>query len=624
MPTFFLSSRMRVYKRKSERATQSQEVYELAAAEVLEKKCSIRRASQTFGLCHVSLYRYIKKKKSNESLRVGYVKPRQVFTAEEEGKMASYLLKCAEIYFGLLPIEVRKLAYQCGVQLNAKNIPPSWYQNNMAGTDWFQNFMRRNAHLSLRTPEATSLSRATSFNKTNVNSFFEIYQRLLQKYQFNASRIWNIDETGVTTVQKPKKIVAARGQKQIGAITSAERGTLVTLACASNAAGNFIPPMFVFPRLKYSEIFIRGGPPDCIGAGNSSGWMTEKEFLIFMDHFIKHAKPTKEEPILLLLDNHSSHVNIGVVEKAKENNVIMLSFPPHCSHNLQPLDVGVYGPFKNYINRAQTAWMHNNPGKTMTIYDIPGIVKESLPLALNPANIMSGFKASGVWPLNADIFQDSDFAPSYVTDRPDPTQEPDIVNVTENLSLNLENPELLDSAPELDISTTEIISQIETANEPTLSCSSLQKTFSPSKIRPLPKAPPRKMNTNSRRKRKSTVLTDTPEKQALQKEYEEKMKKKQKKDDKVKGKGKGKGKGKDKRKSTKNKTGVNRAKKKILCSNSESESEEWYCLVCGEAYTDSNKEDWVECIICKMWAHVGCVIGDTISFICINCSSDED
>lgn len=111
--------------------------------------------------------------------------------------------------------------------------------------------------------------------------------------------------------------------------------------------------MFVFPRLKYSEIFVRVGSPDCIGAGNSSGWMTEKEFTVFMDHFIKHSKPTKEEPVLLLLDNHSSDVNIGVVEKCKENNVILLSFPPHCFHNLQPLDVGVYGPFKNYVNRAQ-------------------------------------------------------------------------------------------------------------------------------------------------------------------------------------------------------------------------------------------------------------------------------
>ncbi|KAG5900224.1 hypothetical protein JTB14_008106 [Gonioctena quinquepunctata] len=90
----------------------------------------------------------------------------------------------------------------------------------------------------------------------------------------NASWIWNIDGAGATTAQKSKQIVAARGQKQVGAITSAERGTLVRLACACNAAGNFIPPMFVSPRLKYTKIFVHGGPPDCIGAGDSSGWMT--------------------------------------------------------------------------------------------------------------------------------------------------------------------------------------------------------------------------------------------------------------------------------------------------------------------------------------------------------------
>lgn len=55
---------------------------------------------------------------------------------------------------------------------------------------------------------------------------------------------------------------------------------------------------------------------------------------------------------------------------------------------------------------------------------------------------------------------------------------------------------------------------------------------------------------------------DTPEKEGLEKEYEEKMKKTQKKDDKIIGKGKGKEQGKGKGKSTKNKTGVARAKKR--------------------------------------------------------------
>ncbi|KAK4876857.1 hypothetical protein RN001_009363 [Aquatica leii] len=54
----------------------------------------------------------------------------------------------------------------------------------------------------------------------------------------------------------------------------------------------------------------------------------------------------------------------------------------------------------------------------MTIYDIPGIVRTALPLALTPNNIMSGFAKTGIFPYNQNKFSDADFAPSYVTDRP--------------------------------------------------------------------------------------------------------------------------------------------------------------------------------------------------------------
>ncbi|XP_065172715.1 uncharacterized protein, partial [Atheta coriaria] len=131
--------------------------------------------------------------------------------------------------------------------------------------------------------------------------------------------------------------------------------------------------MFIFPRIKYRDHFVRDGPADCIGAGNKSGWMTGVEFRIFMQHFIKSVKPCPSNPALLLLDNHSSHLDIEVVEMAKDNNVVLLSYPPHCSHKLQPLYVGVYGPFKNYYASQQDAWMRNHPGKTMTIYNIPSI-----------------------------------------------------------------------------------------------------------------------------------------------------------------------------------------------------------------------------------------------------------
>lgn len=54
------------------------------------------------------------------------------------------------------------------------------------------------------------------------------------------------------------------------------------------------------------------------------------------------------------------------------------------------------------------------------IYDIPELVKTSLPLAATIDNIQSGFRVTGISPLNENIFPDSEFSGSYVTDRPTP------------------------------------------------------------------------------------------------------------------------------------------------------------------------------------------------------------
>jgi hypothetical protein len=117
--------------------------------------------------------------------------------------------------------------------------------------------------------------------------------------------------------------------------------------------------------------------------------MTGNDFVLFMQHFIKHTRVTKDRPVLLLLDNHQSHLAIKVLDLAKENGAVLLTFPPHTSHKLQSLDRSMYGPFKKFVDSASDAWLRSNPGRTMTIYDIPSIVNQSN--ALTPKNIKSGF-----------------------------------------------------------------------------------------------------------------------------------------------------------------------------------------------------------------------------------------
>ncbi|XP_023216961.1 uncharacterized protein LOC111619466 [Centruroides sculpturatus] len=587
----------------------------------------IKTVARELDICHMTLYRFVKKLKSGvENAVVGYKKVRLVFSEEQENKLAEYLLKCATIFFGLLPEEVRKLAYECAQKFNASDIPPSWHENKKAGPDWLTGFLKRNPQLSIRAPESTSASRASSFNKHNINEFFTKLGTVLDKYKFPPSRIYNLDETGVTTVLKPKKIIAKKGTKQVGAIVSAERGSLVTVELAANALGHTVPPMFIFPRLKYKDLFIKGGPPESIGAGNSSGWMTATEFLIYMDHFIKHTRPSPSDPVLLLLDNHQSHVDINVVEKAKSNSIVMLSFPPHCTHRLQPLDVGVNAPFKNYCAKAQDNWLRSNPGKTMSIYEIPEIVKYALPIAATPINIMSSFKKAGIWPYDPNIFTEDDFAPSFVTDRPlAPTHESVSAGITPINDIDIIDMEVSEAETSIDKSnnareTVSIIDERQILDQPgpsgvvNLSTTSgvvqgLGKDvpFSPEAIRPFPKAPPRS-GTIKRCRRKSAILTDTPEKQALAEEQSKKRKVSIDNEEVRKNKGKGrvkrnqgnKIKGSDKRtlKGKGKRKSIKRQVVQMSSENSENEEDslEYYCLVCCDRYSNSRSgEEWIQC-----------------------------
>ena len=65
--------------------------------------------------------------------------------------------------------------------------------------------------------------------------------------------IYNLDKMDCTTAQQPGGVVATTEKKRIGLVTSAERGELIIVLYAVGASGVAVPPMFVFPRVKFLE-----------------------------------------------------------------------------------------------------------------------------------------------------------------------------------------------------------------------------------------------------------------------------------------------------------------------------------------------------------------------------------
>jgi len=72
-----------------------------------------------------------------------------------------------------------------------------------------------------------------------------------------ASNIWRKWKWNkqLSTVQRPEKVVSVKGSKQVGKITSAERGINVTVVWAMSASGSYVPPVFLFPRKKHAVHF---------------------------------------------------------------------------------------------------------------------------------------------------------------------------------------------------------------------------------------------------------------------------------------------------------------------------------------------------------------------------------
>ena len=59
----------------------------------------------------------------------------------------------------------------------------------------------------------------------------------------------------------------------------------------------------------------------------------------------------------------------------------------------------------------------------MSICDNPEIVRNDWPCAAVPVNIMSGFKATGIFPFDRTNFTETDFASSPLTNCPEGSRE---------------------------------------------------------------------------------------------------------------------------------------------------------------------------------------------------------
>lgn len=228
-----------------------------------------------------------------------------VFNPEQEEELVQRILNSCKTFYDITVTTLRKIAYDFAEANKLKHIFNR--DTGLAGMDWYYSFKNRHPNISLRIPESTSLNRITSFNESEVNIFFNNLKLLQEEHNFVSERMFNVDETGITNVHKNSKILARKGLKQVGKVTSGERGTTTTVVCSFSAGGTYIPPMFIFKRKRMAGQLMKGCNSNMIATVSDSGWINESLFIDWLHHFIKHTNPSKENPVLLIFDNHEPY-----------------------------------------------------------------------------------------------------------------------------------------------------------------------------------------------------------------------------------------------------------------------------------------------------------------------------
>ncbi|XP_069134293.1 uncharacterized protein [Argopecten irradians] len=278
---------------------------------------------------------------------------------------------------------------------------------------WIRKFLKRNPQLHMRKPQTIDGGRARMANGNVMQQHFALLKQTVHQLglENKPHLIYNMDETGFGkgAIAQDKVCVTSGGAytKQV-ATTNHSTATV----CVS-ADGKVLPSFIVFEKSFPGGSYRDGIPQEWLFGTSPNGYMDAELFEKWFEQiFLKFA--SKERPLLLLMDNHESHLSLGVIEKARANRVDLLCLPPHTTHILQPLDVALFRPLKKEFSNLAVSLGYANPHLMIGNGRFSQVLHSAMDRVFSPFNIKTAFRKCGIVPLDPNAIDKSRLTASDV------------------------------------------------------------------------------------------------------------------------------------------------------------------------------------------------------------------
>ena len=362
------------------------------------QEVSVPNASEAFDVDLRTLYRRIA---GTSAARNVAHEEQQRLTSAEEKALVKFCFDQDDRGFPARLDMIRDMA----IHLERKRIG---CQPTPLGKHWIPRFLKRQPALAIKLSSQLERQRAYANNPRVLQDYFGKLGRLIRRHGLKAFQIFNMDEKGfLMGLAARAKVLCRRGRRNPRVTHDGGRQlvTVIETICGNGAVLN----PFVINK----------------GAGHYLGWyknLTSAEHkyqfsyspkgwtddILGMEWLEKIFEPESRAicgngvPRLLVFDGHGSHITYNFIQYCLNHDIILLCLPSHSTHLLQPLDVGLFGPYQHFYGQAVDEYTRsgqNTEGIKKAIF-IP-FLTFARTSTFTTHNILQSFVSTGIWPLNA-------------------------------------------------------------------------------------------------------------------------------------------------------------------------------------------------------------------------------
>ena len=181
--------------------------------------------------------------------------------------------------------------------------------------------------------------------------------------------------------------------------------SLLACICGDSTA---LPPALIYKSESFDlqdswvEDFKEGN--EAYFATSKNGWSCDAIGLLWLEKvFHRHTKDKAgNRRRLLIVDRHSSHVNMKFIELVDSLQILILIMLPYSTHRLQPLDVGLFSPLSTAYSKEVNFFLHNSQGESRISKRLFWrLFSPAWKASFTPSNIESAFEKTGIFPINS-------------------------------------------------------------------------------------------------------------------------------------------------------------------------------------------------------------------------------